>query len=605
MTRIKLPPQIDYMYSEKGQILPLIIIVVAVVLFSTLFIIGGAQVYFSNSTYTVGAETATALAEAGLDKAVESLNKSGGSYSGETETPLGNGSYSVEVISKDAATKIIQATGYIPNKTAPRVKRTVQIEATRGVGVSFNYGVQVGEGGLELGNNNTVNGSIYSNGNISAGNNNTITGDAWVAGGTQFFADQSTDCQGVNCADFLFGKNINGENRLDVAQSFQPQTSTVINKVALKLRKIGTPPDVTVRILGDSGGSPNKNNILTTGTLVSSLVTSNYGWIDVTFATTPNLNANTTYWIMIDTSANSSNYWSWQNDLALSYNRGSPKWSANWNAATPIWTAFSGDLSFQVYMGGTITSISGGLDNRVNGSVHANTISSITIGTDAFYKTITNSTVFGSACPNSHCFPGSADPPPKVFPISEANIAEWKDQADVNTTSSISNCVANLGPTRVVGNISLGNNCTIIVQSPIWVTGNITLGNDNTFRLNSSYGTTSGLIVIDGKIIMGNNNSFAGSGQGSSLLMVLTTFDSRVNNEDAVTIGNNGNTGVFYADKGIINPGNNNQFRELTAWKIRLANNAQINYETGLSSTLFSSGPSGTFSLVKGTYQTK
>ena len=46
---------------------------------------------------------------------------------------------------------------------------------------------------------------------------------------------------------------------------------------------------------------------------------------------------------------------------------------------------------------------------------------------------------------------------------------------------------------------------------------------------------------------MNTNNHFNGTGTGSSLLMVLTNYDSRTNGLDAVKVNSNGNTGVFYA----------------------------------------------------------
>ena len=134
--------------------------------------------------------------------------------------------------------------------------------------------------------------------------------------------------------------------------------------------------------------------------------------------------------------------------------------------------------------------------------------------------------------------------------------------------------------------------------------------NGNSFILDSSYGSTSGVIILgtdgtQGYATMGNQNKILGTGEGSSILVLLTTYDSRVNQQTAITIGNVGNSGVFYADKGIIDPGNSNKFKELTAWKITLTNDSIIDYETGLASTLFSSGPQGSYSLVKGTYQVK
>lgn len=592
--------------TEKGQILIVVFIALGLVLFTVLAIITGAQIYYQSSSYSVNREKATALAEAGVDKALNSLNKTAGAYLGETETFLGDGSYSVKITTKDAATKIIEATGYIPNKTKPKTKRTIKITSSRGVGVAFIYAVQIGEGGLVLGNSNIVTGSIYSNGNIVAGNSNVISGGVWVAGGPQPTPDQSTDC--VTCTDFEFGKNIGGQNRLDIAQSFKPSTSGILNKVSIKVKKFGSPPDVTVRVLQDDSGKPDKNAVLTQGTLYSSLVSTSYGWIDVTFNTSPAVTQDTPYWLMVDTSSDASNYWSWQNDLTQSYTRGSPVWSPNWSTGNPAWNSFNGDLSFKSFLGGAPTSIrAGSTKMNVGGEAHANTIENLDITGDAYYQTIITSTVGGV----SH--PGSADPPPKVMPISDANIADWRDQADgvngTNTTGPISSCVSTLGPIKVVGDVTFNSGCNVIIKSPVWITGNLTLNSNNDLTLDASYQDTSGVIVVGdtngtgGKITLNSNNHLNGTGIGTSLLMALSTFDSRTNDLNAIEVNSNGNTGVYYAGTGIIQPGTGNSFMELTAWKIRLLNSSTIDYQTGLSSTLFTSGPGGVFSLVKGTYQ--
>lgn len=590
--------------NQSGQMLILVFITLGVVLFTVLFIVSGAQIYFQNALYSAEAEKATALAEAGVDKAITSLNKTGGSYNGESETAFGNGSYSVTITSQSPGIKVIESTGYIPNKAGARVKRTVKITSVNGVGVAFVYGLQVGEGGLELGNSNLIEGSIYSNGNIIAGNHNTITGDVWVAGGPEPVPDQQTDCTDLNCQDFAFGKTTGGETRLDVAQSFAPGQSGVLNKVSLKIKKINNPPDIAVRILEDKDGKPDKNSILTQGTLFSNLVTSLYGWIDVTFISSPALEKDTSYWLMLDTSSDSNNYWLWQSDLAQSYPRGLPKWSPNWSVGSAVWNLFvpAADLSFKSYLGGEPTSVQADANKMtVAGEVHAHMIENLIISKDAYYQTILNSTVSGTS------YPGSADPPPKVFPISEANTAEWKQVAENNgvTAGDITACVDVLDSKKIDGNVTLNSGCRVIVKSPVWITGNLTLNSNNILTLDSGYGAGSGVIMVDGKVEINSNNHLNGSGVGSSLLMVLSTFDSRINNESAVKVNSNGNTGVYYASAGIIEPGTGNSFKELTAWKIKLINNSVIDYETGLSSTMFTSGPTGAYSLVKGTYQVK
>lgn len=585
--------------NSKGQMFILTLIALTVITIGTLAILAGSFTFKQNSRYSLEAIEAISLAEAGADKAVASLNRLGGSYAGESETELGPGTFEVTITSIDSGTKTIRATGYIPNKAEAKIKRTVKVNTTSGIGASFVYGIQVGEGGLQLGNNNNVLGSIYSNGNITMGNNNTITGDAWVAGGPQATPDQQNDCSEPNCQDYLFGKNVSGEERIDLAQSFRPSQQAKLNKISLKLKKIGAPPDLTVRILKDSNGSPDKSHVVTSGTLVSNLVTSSYGWIDITFNSTPELENDQNYWIVIDTSSNSTNYWSWQRDTLGSYTGGAPKYSPNWQAGNPIWTNINGDLSFKVYTGGVATQINAGNNSEVQGDVHANTISNLTIGRDAYYQIISGSTVNGIS------YPGSTDPPPKIFPLSDANIAEWKQQAEAGgiANGNINNCVGILGPTKIVGNVTLDSNCTVTIKGPVWITGNLTLNNQNTLKLDPSFNTTSGVIVVDGQIQLGNNNKLNGTGQGSSLLMALSNYDSRTNGIAAIQVNNTGNSGVFYAGTGIIEPGNNNSFKELTAWGIRLTNDSTINYETGLSSTIFSAGPSGSFTLVKGTYQ--
>lgn len=598
------------MINERGQISFLVIIVLAVVMFSVLLIVGGAQLYHSNAYYSSQEEKALALAEAGIDKAVATLNKTGGAWIGEglgtSGIAIGNpgeGEYSVKITTKDAGTKIIEATGFLPDKVNSKVSRKVQIEVSKGIGISFVYGVQVGEGGLELRSGNTIKGSVYSNGNISvieSGNTNDIEGDAWVAGGASPIADQQTDCEGVNCIDYQFGKSISSENRLDIAQSFKPTLNENLNKVTMKIKKIGNPADAIVRVLGDNNGKPDKNQVLATGTLYSNLVTTSYGWIDTTFDLTPSITAETTYWLMINTSSNNSNYWSWQNDLAQSYNRGLPKFSPNWNTSNPSWTAFSGDLSFKVYMGGVATHLDGDDRLTVGGNVHANTIKDVSIDKDAYYQIISSSVVRG----NSH--PNSEDPPPKVFPISDANINEWKSMASAGgTIPGFSNCPSQILSQKINGSIDLVKCGNITVKSPIWITGDLILDNGNIFTLSNEYQGTSGVIIVDGKVVMKNNNHFKGTGVGNSLLMVLSNYNSKATGLPAIEIKNNGNSGVFYAGNGIIFPGNGNTFKELTAWKISLIQNSIVDYEQGLSSTLFSSGPSGSYSLIKGTYQVK
>lgn len=299
-------------------------------------------------------------------------------------------------------------------------------------------------------------------------------------------------------------------------------------------------------------------------------------------------------------SLDNSNYWVWSLDLAQGYGQGSPAWSSNWQTS---WNTISGDLDFQTYMGGMATSLNLTNGSKVNGSVHAHTISgNMMITKDAYYQSLDSLiTVSGTK------YPGSADPAPAAFPVSDANIAEWRAITEAMGTSvgDISSCAETLGPGKIVGNVSLGNQCDVEVVSPVWITGTLNAGNSTRLTLDSDFGTASGMIIVDGKVTLGNGADFLGSGTTGSYLMLLSTYNSQVSGEEAIESGNTSISGILYAPYGRVELANGASFREITAWQIDLGTNAVLNYQSGFAQTFFSSGPSGAYSLVKGTYQVK
>lgn len=617
---------------QNGQILVLAVVILTLVLITTLGLISGSLTYFQSSKYSIESSQAENLAEAGIDKAVAALNESGGTYNGEDETLLGGGSFSVTVADKDASTKIIESTGYIPNKSSPKAKRVVKIQISKGVGVAFNYGVQVGEGGMYMEQQSEINGGLYSNGSIQLEQQTTINGDVRVASGTQPMADQEFDCAPPDCSqyDYFFGKNIGGENRLDIAQSFKPSQTAVVNKVSLKVKKIGPGPHTspTVKILGNTvGNNPNKNNLIATGTLISSQVTGNYNFVDVGFTTSPLLTAGTYYWIVVDTSSNSANYWSWSNDPLGGYTCSSTppcyaKFSPNHVASNPTWTNIAGDLSFKVFMGGISTYIdgdgTGGNISKINGSAYANVIKDVSLTGNAYYQTVSNMTANGQNCISdpspSKCNPNSPDQPPIPMPISEGQIEIWKGQADDNIVdvSTLPACPSSLVSGKYVGNLTLPDHCVVTVDSPVWIDGNFTMNQQSQIRLNASYGASSGIFMVSGVTSIDQQNDIFGSCHAEncvsgSHLVLNSLFSSKDDPEEdpAIIINQQGNTGILYSNNGEIVIHQQNSFTEVTAWKLYLDQQVTVNYSQGLAGAFFSSGPSGVYSVIKGTYQSK
>lgn len=165
----------------RGSVMVLVVVFMGVFFMMFAGMVAYATSYARLERQTVAGVQALALAEAGIDKAAYELNLNG-SYAGESNTALGNGTFTVSVASVDSSTKRITATGYVPNSTKPVASKEVQATVSINADVvSFHYGVQVGDGGVVMGNGAQIIGNLFSNGSVSG--SGTITGDAIVARG--------------------------------------------------------------------------------------------------------------------------------------------------------------------------------------------------------------------------------------------------------------------------------------------------------------------------------------------------------------------------------------------------------------------------------------
>lgn len=231
-------------------------------------------------------------------------------------------------------------------------------------------------------------------------------------------------------------------------------------------------------------------------------------------------------------------------------------------------------------------------DVQVNGDAYADRFASCNIGGVAHYVTSITS------CPAGSSVHDASPQPAGAFPITQAQIDAWETDAAAGGTligyALGSNASASLGPKKVVGNLTVGNNSILTLTGTVWVTGTISLGNNVTIQLSpAGYGPSSGVIIMDGSIDLGNNAILNGSGQSGSYLMVLSTFGPG----NAITLGNSAAGAIFYAPNGIIKVGNNLNLREATGRGLDVGNNASITYEAGLANVNFSSGPTGGWNI--------
>lgn len=255
--------------------------------------------------------------------------------------------------------------------------------------------------------------------------------------------------------------------------------------------------------------------------------------------------------------------------------------------------------------------ISAGLSGSVNGShatgtVYAHSISNSDIDKDAYYTTISNTTVDGVEYPNS------PDQATSNLPITDDMIEDWKTAAAVSVINSpcpyVINSNATIGPVKINCNLKISGSPTVTIAGPVWVVGNIEIDNSPTVKLASSLGANSVAVIADNpvnrttssKIELENSTQFQNSGTEGSYILFISQNNSAQNggSEKAIKAENSMSGEVLiYAGHGEVHLKNSVILREVSAYKIRLSNSAQVIYKTGLANLLFTSGPSGGYSI--------
>ncbi len=167
---------------QRGQVLIISLIFMVVIMVLAVGLLGFVFQNVAATRNALAKEQALQVADAGIDKAIFKLNQTAGAYMGETDAVLGTGVFDVAVSVITSNRREITSSGYVPDKSNPRAKKTVKVEVIiSNTSVSFNYGVQVGLGGLIMDNNSQINGNVYSNSAIDGAPGAIVTGDAFAA----------------------------------------------------------------------------------------------------------------------------------------------------------------------------------------------------------------------------------------------------------------------------------------------------------------------------------------------------------------------------------------------------------------------------------------
>ena len=259
--------------------------------------------------------------------------------------------------------------------------------------------------------------------------------------------------------------------------------------------------------------------------------------------------------------------------------------------------------------GGVASAGSSGLvdDIHATGTVRSHSIVDSTIEGDAYYTTIEDSTVFGTP------YPDSQDPSSQDMPISDETLDEWENAAAEGGIISSPcpyniNEEATIGPIKINCDLKIKTQDTVTIAGPVWVVGDISFETGPTVVVDSSFGSRSVVMIADNPanrltqsiVTIKNTSEFEGSGTEGSIIMLVSRNRSAEDwgTVSAIDLQQSASGDILlYSNHGKITIAQSSSLKEVTGWLIVLKNTAEVIYDQGLASSLFDTGPGGSWNV--------
>jgi hypothetical protein len=473
--------------------------------------------------------------------------------------------------------------------------------SSTGPATGFVYSAQIGTGGMTMAGGASVIGDVYSNGTITGDTSNlSITGSVTVANTAPAVVNQTNSyTDGTSPIGLNMGTTT---ARQDIAQSFRVDSSVQLTSIRLYIKKTlaGAPANATIRIVPDNGGSPSNSGTLATGTLLASSVTTSYTYVSIPIASAPSLTPGSTYWVVIDTPSVSTTRYFTLAATANTYALGVAKYG-KWSSSggQNVWTSIipsNSDLYFDISLGGIPNTLSGaGQWNRISvgGDAWANQVNQASVTGVAYCQTSTY--LYDSQNNTKTCNTGRTDPAMLSYPITDQNITDWKAIATAGGVTNGNYSLgggqnASLGPRKIVGNLTVSGGSILSITGTVWVTGYIDLSGGSIIKLATAGGTSDGMIISDGRIIITGGSSMRGSGTSGSYMVAMTTSQcpgtgncSGPESGNAIDVQGGSGSMVMFAPYGTMALGGGVVVNSAVAKRVTLSGGSSINYDNGLS----------------------
>ncbi len=497
-----------------------------------------------------------------------------------------NSATSTAVISDVGGAKQIISSG-----VSGSFQRNAKALFISGGGISFNYGLQVGNGGLIMSGGPTVYGPVYANGDIIGNGGSTITDSAISA--SSFVVDADTQNDDGETSPASFQTVGTGAGVQTIAQSFTVSTTTPVTSIDFLVKKTGAPANATMRVYNDDDGNVDNTQIGESGSLSASLInTSSYTWVKVYPYAPIALTPGTTYWITFQYSGNASNYYTFATNNI--FTEGAMKLknsSGGYYNPSPS----NLDMYFRVFTGG-VSTISG---MTIEGYANAGIVNDSTVNGDLYCQVGSSN---NKVCNTSQPIPVSIP-----SPLTTATIDGWKAAASSGTIRNSSwnlsgdTATSTPGPMKIIGDLSVSSGATLTVNGPLYVTGTISVGGNSKIQLGPGYGAGDEKIIAQYVRLTGGGQVLGNGISGNYVVLVVDGFDcpSGCNGSDYVISTSGGTASIaLIAPNGSVHFTGGTTAKSIIAKTIIMDGGSTLRYESGLSNMTFTNASSTSWNVA-------
>lgn len=524
------------------------------------------------------------LAESGAEDAFYRLKNHYPTTSPETLV-LGSSMTTTTLNSLAGGIVDIQSIGNVQNSN-----RAVDVHASGQSNPTFTFGALSGSGGLNLSQSNAVvDGNAYLDGPITGVYGSSITGSA-VSASSPVLGINQQNGTGTPSYDISFG---NADASQDIAQSFQINQNSPLNKISLYLKKVGSPADATLTVYRNNPSNGPDDIPIASATISASSVGADYSWVDAVFSQQQMLSTGETYWFVVTQNISSTDYYTiGATDGGYSYGVGKiGQVGEDWT--DPV--SATSEYFFEIYLGGVVGLIQGVSGNMSIGttpsdSVQAHSVGNVNAAGSIYCTNDLGGTEESDGVTDNPCI-AQTDPSYVGFPVSDSDISGWENDASAGAGTSgdwdISLAGASTtGPEKISGNVNVHGG-VLTINGTLWITGNLNITSNGKIKLAPGYGSNSGVVIVDGQISFSGGWA-RGSGADGSYILFVSKSNSVDPASPAISAYNHGaDTAIFYAPDGLASLSGSTDLSAVSAYEISLSSGSTISYNPNMSAITF------------------